>query len=549
MLDQVLHQRPTSFGRVIVLLIEQRMLGLDGGLLGVKRNRAGRVSPDRGSDREVHPRRTRDVAAGATAEPVADADVQQQVVGIKVAVQGGGAGRAFLRLRDDRLGCRRRRGRDDFCVGFIGRRSFCGAEQCGKVGEVVADYGRPVGAGAFFHLPGNGIIRVVFLALDHVGSRERQWHMVPEWAGRRMMDVQALTAAMFGWSPDPFRGPSGDGVVERIGMPLRVERFSGRFNRIFAAAIDMRGASLTGKAIAWQRREGRLDTGVGAHDLDSAVTAGEKVCVAALPGWHARNALRHGRNVLVASEHDQLVIDLEDSREGLVFPSDYAWNSLVNLSHNGHADYRSLLSRSADSMIESTVGPLTPSVAAILYFDQPASRASMTAFRRRAGASRALTTSACASVSSRSIAASSILASVHQWLRAYQLTCLYQCVYCEGMRNTEMQAKPTKCLRCGHKLWVSKGYGPVCKAKIRLAALNEAIRGFATRQVEAARELIADGGLIPTGRPGVFRAVSSNGTDQYMVHSAVCNCPAGLRGRPCYHLAAARILAASGKAA
>ena len=119
------------------------------------------------------------------------------------------------------------------------------------------------------------------------------------------------------------------------------------------------------------------------------------------------------------------------------------------------------------------------------------------------------------------------------------------------MRNTETQTHTAKCLRpgCGRKLTapasVACGYGPVCRARIRLAAITEAVRGFAQAQVDKARELIADGGLVPTGRPGVFRAVSSNGTDTYLVHSATCNCPAALHGHQCYHVAAARILAAA----
>jgi len=120
------------------------------------------------------------------------------------------------------------------------------------------------------------------------------------------------------------------------------------------------------------------------------------------------------------------------------------------------------------------------------------------------------------------------------------------------MRNIDTQtAKPVRCLRpgCGRKLTaassIAAGYGPVCRARIRLAALNDAIRGFAQAQVDKARELIADGGIIAMRHHGVFQAMSSNGEDQYMVHSAVCNCPAGLRGRQCYHLAAARILAAT----
>ena len=112
-----------------------------------------------------------------------------------------------------------------------------------------------------------------------------------------------------------------------------------------------------------------------------------------------------------------------------------------------------------------------------------------------------------------------------------------------------------KCLRCGHRIWSARSraakYGPVCKAKIRLAMLNEAVRGFASAQVEKARELISDGGLIPTGRPGVFRAVSSKGDGTYLTHPATCSCPAAKRGKatPCYHSLGARILVATAKAA
>ena len=120
------------------------------------------------------------------------------------------------------------------------------------------------------------------------------------------------------------------------------------------------------------------------------------------------------------------------------------------------------------------------------------------------------------------------------------------------MSNTEHTAK---CLRCGHALRaassVAAKYGPVCRAKIRLAALNEAIKGFALAQVDKARELIADGGLIPTGRPGVFRAVSSKGDQTYLTHPATCSCAAARRGKatPCYHSLAARLVMATGKAA
>jgi hypothetical protein len=97
---------------------------------------------------------------------------------------------------------------------------------------------------------------------------------------------------------------------------------------------------------------------------------------------------------------------------------------------------------------------------------------------------------------------------------------------------------------------VRDSYGRWCKAKIRAAAIAKAIRDFTVAQVEKAKELLADGGLIATKRPGVYRAVSSDGQSSYLTHPAACNCPAGLHGRRCYHVLAARILTVStGKAA
>ncbi len=111
-----------------------------------------------------------------------------------------------------------------------------------------------------------------------------------------------------------------------------------------------------------------------------------------------------------------------------------------------------------------------------------------------------------------------------------------------------------KCLRCGRvrrfrtaeAAAKAAPNGRVCAMRVRLAAISEAVKDFATAAVDKARELIADGGLVPTSRPGVFRSVSSKGDGTtYLTHSAACNCPAGLRGRQCYHLAAARILTAA----
>ena len=107
----------------------------------------------------------------------------------------------------------------------------------------------------------------------------------------------------------------------------------------------------------------------------------------------------------------------------------------------------------------------------------------------------------------------------------------------------------TKCLRCGRTLRaassIKASYGRVCRARIRAAALARALRDFSAAQVEKAREAVADGALVRM-RNGVWQAASSDGSSTYLVAWTTCNCPAGLHGRLCYHVAAARMIAAKG---
>jgi hypothetical protein len=109
--------------------------------------------------------------------------------------------------------------------------------------------------------------------------------------------------------------------------------------------------------------------------------------------------------------------------------------------------------------------------------------------------------------------------------------------------------QPAHCLRCHRALRsaasIKAGYGAWCRAKIRAAALAEAVKDYSAKQIEKARELIADGGLVRTNRDGIFRAVSIDGTTSYLVAAAGnCNCRAGLLARACYHVAAARMVTA-----
>jgi hypothetical protein len=117
--------------------------------------------------------------------------------------------------------------------------------------------------------------------------------------------------------------------------------------------------------------------------------------------------------------------------------------------------------------------------------------------------------------------------------------------------STESRQPVTRCLRCHRVLRsassVSKGYGAWCRAKIRAAVSAEIVRDFTAAQVGAARELIADGALVPVRR-SVFRVVSSDGERSYLTHPDGCNCPFGLRrktAKACKHMLSARILVAS----
>lgn len=68
---------------------------------------------------------------------------------------------------------------------------------------------------------------------------------------------------------------------------------------------------------------------------------------------------------------------------------------------------------------------------------------------------------------------------------------------------------------------------------------------FKPHQVERARELIEDGGIVRV-RPRIWQAVSSDGTRTYLTAPQACTCAAGLKGRHmCFHRIAAAILAAA----
>jgi hypothetical protein len=113
-----------------------------------------------------------------------------------------------------------------------------------------------------------------------------------------------------------------------------------------------------------------------------------------------------------------------------------------------------------------------------------------------------------------------------------------------------------RCLRpgCGRKLTspesIARGAGRACARKMRLAAESADLSAWTPRQVEQARELIEDGGLVPAAQEGVFLAVSTDGTEVYRCGAGFCGCPAGQKATHCYHVCAVTIaLAASPPAA
>lgn len=118
-----------------------------------------------------------------------------------------------------------------------------------------------------------------------------------------------------------------------------------------------------------------------------------------------------------------------------------------------------------------------------------------------------------------------------------------------GMTMSKTPATRTahcSCLRCER---AHRRGEALRRARIRATAVAEAVKDFTAAQVGKARELISDGGLVPTRRAGVYRSVSSDGASEYLSHWATCSCKAALHGRRCYHVCAVRIAGATRKAA
>lgn len=113
------------------------------------------------------------------------------------------------------------------------------------------------------------------------------------------------------------------------------------------------------------------------------------------------------------------------------------------------------------------------------------------------------------------------------------------------MNTTQTTAK---CHNCGRTLRsadsITRGYGRTCAKKIRDAKQTADLAIFTPAQIADAVELIEDAAIIQL-RPRIYQTVSTDGTELHLTATTGCNCKAGLRGIRCYHIAAARMLAAA----
>jgi len=115
-------------------------------------------------------------------------------------------------------------------------------------------------------------------------------------------------------------------------------------------------------------------------------------------------------------------------------------------------------------------------------------------------------------------------------------------------QGCEAEAQPVRCASCKRPLRAAASIaalrGRRCRAKVRAEA-RAAAGHNKPEQVAKAVQLIEDGGLVPTNRPGIYRAVSSNGEVTYLVAAQACSCRAGVHDRLCYHRIGVAILEAA----
>lgn len=111
-------------------------------------------------------------------------------------------------------------------------------------------------------------------------------------------------------------------------------------------------------------------------------------------------------------------------------------------------------------------------------------------------------------------------------------------------------AQPARCIECGRALTsttsITRGRGKHCAAKVRRTAATATTDGFTRDQVDAARELIEDAGIVRL-RGHIYLTVSTNGERVHRTTATRCTCQAGIRsevkgnGKACYHQLAVRM--------
>ncbi|MEV4287380.1 helix-turn-helix domain-containing protein [Nonomuraea bangladeshensis] len=112
--------------------------------------------------------------------------------------------------------------------------------------------------------------------------------------------------------------------------------------------------------------------------------------------------------------------------------------------------------------------------------------------------------------------------------------------------TTEIAAAAGVSLRTAQR-WAQQGKVAAVKQHGRwIITVPAQLDDYKPHQIESARQAIEQRAILPsTRRPGMWTAVSSNGTTHYLVHANACTCAAGLKGRRCWHRAAVAILTAA----
>lgn len=115
------------------------------------------------------------------------------------------------------------------------------------------------------------------------------------------------------------------------------------------------------------------------------------------------------------------------------------------------------------------------------------------------------------------------------------------------LTTTEIAAAHHVSLRTAQR-WAQNGRLDAVKVNGRwVITVPAQLDGYKDFQIAKAHELIEQGGILPTARPALYVAISSDGTSQYVVDQAEhsCTCKAAIRGLNCYHLCAADLVQAA----